>query len=114
MFFLLGGRACHAQQIAAGDNGWNERLNHQALAEFFHDDERVDCTTAKATHGLRQWGHHQAHLSHFSPDLRPPACFGMNGLATRIEIILLLDQLCDRVPQHVLFVGKIEIHVDVP
>ena len=114
MFFLLGGRACHAQQIAAGDDGWDERLNHQAFAKLFHDDERIDRATTKATHRLRQWGHHQTHLSHFSPDFRPPASFRMNSLATCIEIILLLNQLSDRVPQHVLFVGKIEIHVDVP
>ena len=49
-------------------------------------------------------------FSHDLPVVGAPAVRRLHDRAAGVEVVLVLNKLGDRVAQHVLFVGEVEIH----
>ena len=61
------------QEATTQDNGSEERLDHEAAAELFHDDHRLDRAAAKATLVFGERRCKQAELGEGRPVLALPA-----------------------------------------
>ena len=111
VFLALGVAASMLEEAAGADHGGNERFDHQALAEFFHDDHRVDRAAAK-TADIFAEGHAQnAEFGELRPDFGAPSGIALDSSAARFPIVLFTDQARKTVAHHVLFFGEVEIHV---
>ncbi len=114
MFFLLCRRARVLQKAARAHHGGQERFNHQPLAEFLHDDHRINRAAAKAAIGFAERHPKNAEFSQLRPDFRAPAIIAGDRFAPRFPIILFAHQPRQPIAHHFLFFGEIEIHVNSP
>ena len=110
VFFLLRIRAA-LEETTTANNARHVRLDHEALAELFHDDHRINRAATKAAIFFAERCHQETKLSKLCPHFRTPARFGRDDLAARVEIILLADQPREAVADHVLLFGEIEVHL---
>jgi hypothetical protein len=86
-------RAAVAEEVAADDHGLQVGLDHQALAEFFRDDHRLDRAAAEAAFFFREGCAKQAEFSELRPHLGAPAGFRFRDLAARVKVVLLANKL---------------------
>jgi len=102
------------QKAARAHHGGQERFNHQPLAEFLHDDHRINRAAAKAAISFAERHPKNAEFSQLRPDFGTPAIIAGDRLAARFPIILFAHQPRQPIANHFLFFGEIEIHVNSP
>jgi hypothetical protein len=112
--FLLRLRAAVAEEAAPQHHRAEVGLDHQAAAEFFHDDHGFDRTAAEAAEIFRERCAEQAQLSEGRPVLVVPAAVALRDRAAIVERVVVLHELLHAVAQQRLFFGEGKIHCVVP
>jgi hypothetical protein len=113
MLVLLRGAAGLSNGASADHHGGYIGLDHQRLAELFHDQGDIDRPAAKAAELLRQRRGQQPKLGECRP-IPLPAVLAFQRFAALVEIVLAGRPFRDRVTKHVLLVSVIEVHAGVP
>src|SRR5690606_20463736 len=96
-------------QSATENHGGQNRLHHNALAQFFHQADQINGGAAESA-VLFLEGHHQpAQFGKKLPVVFAVALLAADDLLSRIKVVVLADELRDTVAKHLLFftVGKI-------
>ena len=107
---LLLGRAAMTQE-AAGDHDRRQiRLQHQRLAQRFHDDHRLDSAGAEAAVGFREGQAEQALLGELAPDGFAPATLLLHVFLPLLKLVRIGEQAVDAIFEEALLLGQIEIH----
>jgi hypothetical protein len=90
-------------------------LDDQGFAELLHDDHVVDRAAAQAAQVLAERSPQDAQfLGEGLPVVGAPAALGSDDLATGLEVVLVLQEARDRVADHRLLFGEVEVHPRFP
>ena len=105
------GVVAHITNQPAGQNDRSQiGLNHQAATEVFHHHHGVDGVAIQTAKGFGEGERQQAHIRQGGPGVRVGAIAGFDEGAALFKAVLVGHKAAQRVVQHLLFVGKIEIH----
>ncbi len=96
---------------AAGDHDSRDiRLQHQCLAERFHDDHGLHGAGAEAAVFLGEGKAEQALLGELAPDRFAPAALFLHVFLALLELVGIGEQPVDAIFEEPLLLGQIEIH----
>jgi len=99
------------QKAAADDHGAQVRLDHQRLAELFHDHHHLGRPAAQPAKLFRERGAQDAKiLGQGSPDFWSPAGGRSHGGAALVEVVGVSQERREGVAQQGLFFGEGKIH----